>query len=74
MSTVVNLGSKTAAVGKKWLLWLGGALLVFVGLLGPATPLGQVALAFAAQVPQTPTFSLAQGTLYLFETWTAKDG
>jgi len=152
--TVVNLGSKTAAVGKKLLLWLGGALLVLVGLLGLATPLGQVALwyvtggppldfdaphdgqviahidvlgrippdisriritntadgtvvwdvkplsnrsecwnncwnlkfqvgpnqssfmaghqAFAAQVPQTPTFSLARGTLYLFEAWDGK--
>ena len=25
--------------------------------------------AFVAQVPQAPTFSLAQGTLYLFEAW-----
>ena len=44
MSTVVNLASSTAAVGKRGLLWLGGALLVLVGLLGPATPWGQVAL------------------------------
>ena len=36
MSTVVNLASRTAAVGKKGLLGLGIALLVFVGLLGPA--------------------------------------
>ena len=35
MSTVVNLWSRTAAVGKKGLLWLGIALLVFIGLLGP---------------------------------------
>ena len=155
MSTVANLGSRTAAVGKKGLLWLGIALLVFVGLLGPrVVPLAQVALwyvtggppldfdaprdgqvvahidvlgrippdisriritnaadgtvvwdvrplsnrsecwnncwnlkfqvgpnpssfmaghqAFAAQVPQAPTFSLAQGTLYLFEAWDGK--
>jgi hypothetical protein len=154
MSTVVNLWSRTAAVGKTGLLWLGGALLVFIGLLWPAVPLGQVALwyvtggppldfdaphdgqviahidvlgriapdisriritntadgtvvwdvkplsnrsecwnncwnlkfqvgpnqssfmaghqAFAAQVPQAPTFSLVQGTLYLFETWDSR--
>jgi hypothetical protein len=28
--------------------------------------------AFVAQVPQAPTFSLAQGTLYLFEAWDGK--
>jgi len=155
MSTVVNLASRTAAVGKKGLLWLGIALLVLVGLVGPrAVPLDQVALryvngrppldldrphdgqviahidvlgriapdisriritntadgtvvwdvkplsnrsecwnncwnltfqvgpnpssfmaghqAFAAQVPQAPTFFLAQGTLYLFEAWDGK--
>jgi len=154
MSTVVTLGSRTAAVGRKGLLWLGSALLVFIGLLWPAAPLGQVALwyvtggppldfeaphdgqviahidvlgrippdisrirmtntadnsvvwdvtplsnhsecwnrcwnlkfqigpnqssftaghqAFVAQVPQTPTFSLAPGTLYLFEAWDGK--
>ena len=154
MSTVVNLASRTAAVGKKGLLWLGSALLVFIGLLAPAAPLGQVALwyvtggppldfdaphdgqviahidvlgriapdisriritnaadntvvwdvkpltnrsecwnscwnltfqigpnpasfvaghqAFVAQVPQAPTFFLAQGTLYLFEAWDGK--
>jgi hypothetical protein len=155
MSTVVNLGSRTAAVGKKGLLWFGIALLVFIGLLGPrAVPLSQVALwyvtggppldfdaphdgqviahidvlgriapdisriritntadntvvwevkpqsnqsecwndcwnlkfqigpnessftaghqAFAAAIPQAPTFSLAQGTLYLFEVWDGK--
>jgi len=155
MSTVVNLASRTAAVGKKGLLWLAVALLVSIGLLGPrAAPLAQVALwyvtggppldfdaphdgqvivhidvlgriapdisriritntadnavvwdvkplsnqsecwnrcwnlkfqvgpnqssfmaghqAFAAQVPQAPTFSLAQGTLYLFEAWDGK--
>ena len=154
MSTVVNLGSRTEAVGKKGLLWVGSALLAFVGLLVPAGPLGQVALwyvtggppldfdaphdgqviahidvlgrippdisririsntadnavawdvkplsnqsecwnncwnlkfqvgpnqssfmaghqAFVAQVPQAPTFSLAQGTVYLFEAWDGK--
>jgi hypothetical protein len=154
MSTVVNLASRTAAMAKKGLLWFGSALLVVVGLLWPAVPLGQVALwyvtggppldfdaphdgqviahidvlgriapdisriritntadgivvwdvkplsgrsecwnncwnlkfqvgpnpssfaagrqAFAAQVPQTATFSLAQGTLYLFEAWDGK--
>ena len=154
MSAVANLGSKTAAVGKKWLLWLGSALLVVIGLLLPAAPYGQVALwyvtggppldfdaphdgqviahidvlgrippdisrirmtntadnsvvwdvkplsnhsecwnrcwnlkfqigpnpssfkaghqAFVAQVPQAPTFSLAPGTLYLFEAWDGK--
>jgi hypothetical protein len=154
MSTVVNLWSRTAAVVKTGLLWLGGALLVFIGLLWPAVPLGQVALwyvtggppldfdaphngevvahidvlgriapdiariritntgdntvvwdvkplskqsecwnncwnlkfqvgpnqssfmaghqAFVAQVPQAPTFSLAEGTLYLFEAWDGK--
>jgi hypothetical protein len=154
MSTVVNLRSRTAAVVKTGLLWLGSALLVFIGLLWPAVPLGQVALwyvtggppldfdaphdgqviahidvlgriapdisriritntadntvvwdvkplsnqsecwnncwnlkfqvgpnqssfmaghqAFVGQVPQAPTFSLAQGTLYLFEAWDGK--
>ena len=155
MSTVVNLGSRTAAVAKTGLLWLGIALLVSIGLLGPrAVPLAQVALwyvtggppldfdaphdgqviahidvlgriapdisriritntadgtvvwdvkplsnrsecwnkcwnltfqvgpnqssfiaghqAFAAQVPQASTFSLAQGTVYLFEAWDGK--
>ena len=155
MSTVVNLASRTAAVGKKGLSWLGIALLVSLGLLGPrAVPLAHVAVwyvtggppldfdaphdgqviahidvlgriapdisriritntadgtvvwdvkplsnrsecwnncwnlkfqvgpnqssfmaghqAFAAQVPQAPTFSLAQGTLYLFEAWDGK--
>ena len=52
MSTVVNLASRTAAVGKKGLLWLGIALLVFVGLLGPrAVPLGQVALWYVTGGP-----------------------
>ena len=155
MSTVVNLGSKTAAVVRTGLIWLGIALLVSLGLLGPrAVPLAQVALwyvtggppldfdaphdgqviahidvlgrippdisriritntadgtvvwevkplsnrsecwnkcwnlkfqvgpnqssfmagrqAFAAQVPQAPTFSLAPGTLYLFQAWDGK--
>jgi hypothetical protein len=45
MSTVVNLGSRTAAVVKKGLLWLGIALLVSLGLVGPrAVPWAQVAL------------------------------
>ena len=45
MSTVVNLGSRTAAVGKKGLLWLGIALLVSIGLVGSALlPWAQVAL------------------------------
>jgi hypothetical protein len=151
MSTVLNLRSRTAAVGKKGLLWLGIALLVSIGLLGPrAFPLAQVLWfvtggppldfdaphdgqviahidvlgriapdisriritntadnlvvwdvkplsnqsecwnscwnlkfqigsnqssftaghqAFAAEIPQAPTFSLAPGTLYLFEVW-----
>ena len=155
MSTVMTLASRTAAVGKRVLVWLGIALLVLVGLLGPrVVPFAQVALwyvtggppldfdaphdgqviahidvlgrfapdisriritntadgtvvwdvkplsnrsecwnkcwnlkfqvgpnqssfmaghqAFAAQVPQAPTFSLAQGTLYLFEAWDGK--
>ena len=154
MSTVVNLASRTAAVGKKGVLWLAVGLLVSIGLFWPAVPLGQVALwyvtggppldfdaphdgqvivhidvlgriapdisriritntadnavvwdvkplsnqsecwnscwnlkfqvgpnqssfaaghqAFAADVPQSPTFSLAQGTLYLFEAWDGK--
>jgi hypothetical protein len=155
MSTVVNLASRTAAAGKQVLLWLGMALLVSIGLLGPrAVPLAHVALwyvtggppldfdaphdgqvivhidvlgsiapdisriritntadntvvwdvkplsnqsecwndcwnlkfqigpnpssftaghqAFVAGIPQAPTFSLAQGTLYLFEVWDGK--
>jgi hypothetical protein len=155
MSTVVNLGSRTAAVVKTGLMWLGIALLVSIGLLGPrAVPLAQVALwyvtggppldfdaphdgqviahidvlgriapdiskiritntadnavvwevkplsdqsecwnncwnlkfqigpnqssftashqAFAADIPQAATFSLAQGTVYLFEVWDGK--
>lgn len=51
MFTVVNLWARTAAVGKKGLLWVGGALLVLVGLLGPATPLGQVALWYVTGGP-----------------------
>ena len=154
MSTVVNLRSRTGAVVKTGLVWLGSALLVCIGLLGFAGPLGQVALwyviggppldfdaphdgqviahidvlgriapdisrlritntadntvvwdvtplsrhsecwnhcwnltfqvgpnqssfmaghqAFVAQVPRAPTFSLTQGTLYLFEAWDGK--
>ena len=44
MSTVVNLLSRTAAVGKTGLLRLGIALLVSIGLLGPSVPLAQAAL------------------------------
>ena len=45
MSTVVNIASRTAAVGKRGLLWLGVALLVALGLLGPrAVPFARVAL------------------------------
>ena len=52
MSTVVNLASRTAAVGKKVLLWLGIALLVSIGLLGPrAVPLGQAAVWYVAGGP-----------------------
>ena len=52
MSTVVNLGSKTAAVVRKGLSWLGIALLVSLGLLGPrAVPLGQVALWYVTGGP-----------------------
>src|SRR5438093_8853971 len=52
MSTVVNLASRTAAVGKKGFLWLGIALLVFVGLLGPRVfPLAQVALWYVTGGP-----------------------
>jgi hypothetical protein len=155
MSRVMNLASRTAALGKKGLLGLGIALLVLVGLLGLRVgPLAQVALwyvtggppldfdaphdgqviahidvfgrippdisriritntadgtvvwdvaplsnrsecwnncwnltfrvgpnqssftaghqVFAARVPRAPTFSLAQGTLYLFEAWDGK--
>ena len=155
MSSLVNLASRTAAVGTKGLLGLGIALLICIGLLGPrAVPLAQVALwyvtggppldfdaphdgqviahidvlgriapdisriritntadgtvvwdvkslssrsecwnncwnltfqvgpnqssfvaghqAFAALVPQAPTFSLVPGTLYLFEAWDRK--
>ena len=52
MSTVVNLGSRTAAVLMKGLLWLGIVVLVFTGLLGPrAVPLGQVALWYVTGGP-----------------------
>ena len=51
MSTVVNLVSRTAAVVKMVLLWLGSALLVFIGLLGPAVPLGQAALWYVTGGP-----------------------
>ena len=48
MSTVVNLVTRTVAVGKKGLLWLGMALLVSIGLLGPSVPLAQAALWYVA--------------------------
>lgn len=150
-----RLESRAAAVVKTGLLWLGIALLVAIGLLGPrAVPLAHVALwyvtggppldfdaprdgrviahidvlgriapdisriritdtadnavvwdvkprsnhsecwnncwnlkfqvgpnqasftaghqVFAAEIPQAPTFSLAQGTFYLFEVWDGK--
>ena len=52
MSTVVNLASRTAAVGKKALLGLALALLVFVGLVGPRIgPWGQVALWYVTAGP-----------------------
>ena len=52
MSTVVNLASRTAAVGKRVLLWLGIALLVSIGLLGPrAVPFSQVALWYVTGGP-----------------------
>jgi hypothetical protein len=52
MSTVVNLRSRTAALGKTVLLWLGIALLVSIGLLGSrAVPLGQVALWYVTGGP-----------------------
>ena len=52
MSTVVNLESKTAAVVRQGLTWLGIALLVLVGLLGPrAVPFGQVALWYVTGGP-----------------------
>ena len=51
MSTVMNLVSRTAAVVKTGLLWLGSALLVFIGLLWPAVPLGQVALWYVTGGP-----------------------
>ena len=44
MSMVVSLASRTAWVVKTGMLWLGIALLVLIGLLGPAFPLGRVAL------------------------------
>ena len=52
MSTVVHLGSKTAAVVRKGLNWLGIALLVSLALLGPrAVPLAQVALWYVTGGP-----------------------
>jgi hypothetical protein len=155
MLTVAKLSLRTAVLVKKALSWLGIALLVSLGLLGPgAAPLAQVAAwyvvggppldfdaphdgqvvahidvlgriapdisriritntadsavvwdvkplsnrsecwnncwnlkfqigpnqasftagpqTFAAAVPQTPTFSLMQGTFYLFEVWDGK--
>ena len=44
MSTVMNLASRTAPVVKTGLTWIGIALLVFAGLLGPRlVPLAQIA-------------------------------
>ena len=52
MSTVVNLGSKTAAVVRTGLTWLGIALLVSLGLLGPrAVPLAHVAVWYVTGGP-----------------------
>src|SRR5205085_10377385 len=52
-STVPNAGreAEMSTVVKTGLLWLGGALLVFIGLLGPAGPLGQVALWYVTGGP-----------------------
>ena len=44
MPTAVNLVTRTVALGKKGLLWLGLARLVSIGLLGPSVPLAQAAL------------------------------
>ena len=45
MSTIVHVGSRTAVLVKKVFSWLGIALLVSLGLLGPrVVPLAQVAL------------------------------
>src|SRR5262245_36794545 len=50
--TVEKLASRTGAVGKKGILWLGIALLVFVVPLAPrAVPLGQVALWYVTGGP-----------------------
>jgi len=51
MSTVANLGSVIAAVGKRTLLCIGIALLVAIGLLGPAVPLIHVAFWYVAGGP-----------------------
>jgi len=52
MSMVVSLGSKTAAVVRRGLSWLGIALLVALGLLGArAVPLAQVALWYVTGGP-----------------------
>src|SRR4051794_18195754 len=48
MSSVANLRSRTAAVVKTGRLWLGSALLVFIGLLWP---FGQVALWYVTGGP-----------------------
>jgi hypothetical protein len=49
--SVVKIASRTATLGKKGLLWLGMALLVLIGLIGPVTPLGQVALWYVTGGP-----------------------
>jgi hypothetical protein len=52
MSTVVNLGSKTAVVVRTGFKWFGIALLVAIGLLGPRVgPLAQIALWYATGGP-----------------------
>ena len=52
MSTVVNLAKRTAAVGRRVLLWLGLALLILIALIGPHFfPLAQVALGYVTGSP-----------------------
>ena len=52
ISMVVHLMSKTAMVARRGLYWLGIALLVFLGLLGPRVfPLAHVALWYVTGGP-----------------------
>src|SRR3954463_6019927 len=52
MSGSLNLGSTTAAIARKGLLWVGSALLISIGLLGPrAVPLGHAALWYVTGGP-----------------------